>query len=279
MIFVLWLIPAMIWNYHVKAAMSNTILYQTAEQAWVIYIDTQWNEFEMWTITYTDTWWNSITILDRNLWAIERWTWVNSYWYHFQWWNNYWFQNDITPKTSSTKVDTNNYFVSGGGTNLQALIDTLRTIQYIGEVEINESASRVLPDKDLSFVYFTGATNGTSSLTDYDAAIEVLKTEDIQIIATPETNQNVLNLISAHCVEMSAIEGKKERTFWCGLSKGTTVENGTAYANSLNTDLGSVVIDSAIAVNPLTGASEEISPSLVVMTPEIYIGAILSPSS
>ena len=109
MIFVLWLIPAMIWNYHVKAAMSNTILYQTAEQAWVIYIDTQWNEFEMWTITYTDTWWDSITILDRNLWAIERWTWVNSYWYHFQWWNNYWFQNDITPKISSTKVDTNNY--------------------------------------------------------------------------------------------------------------------------------------------------------------------------
>jgi len=35
--------------------------------------------------------WNCITMQDRNLWASEAWTWVASYWYHFQWWNNHWF--------------------------------------------------------------------------------------------------------------------------------------------------------------------------------------------
>ncbi len=147
--------------------------------------------------------------------------------------------------------------------NLQALIDTLKEVQYIGDVELESDASRVLPDEDLSYVYFTGATSGTSTLTDYDAAIEVLKTEDVQIIATPETNQDVLNLLAAHCAEMSAIEGKKERTMWCGLSKGTTVENGISYANSLNSDLVSVVIDSAGAINPISGSVQDISPAML----------------
>ena len=48
--------------------------------------------FTAWTITITN-WTGVITILDRNLWAINNdinSTW--SYWYHFQWWNNYWFR-------------------------------------------------------------------------------------------------------------------------------------------------------------------------------------------
>jgi len=105
-----------LFQFWVDALTGDTTIYAKWIQPWIsyadnvtTYIDTQWNEFEMWTITYTDTWWNSITILDRNLWATESWTWANSYWYHFQWWNNYGFVNNITPKTSYTKVNTSNY--------------------------------------------------------------------------------------------------------------------------------------------------------------------------
>ena len=34
------------------------------------------------------------TIMDRNMWAKEAYTWVDNvdtYWYYYQWWNNYWF--------------------------------------------------------------------------------------------------------------------------------------------------------------------------------------------
>ena len=59
--------------------------------------------FEAQFITITD-WTDTITILDRNLWATVAWTWCDYktnwwycpydevYWYHFQWWNNHWFK-------------------------------------------------------------------------------------------------------------------------------------------------------------------------------------------
>ena len=67
------------------------ITYNTGVK--ITYIDTNWREFtDIWTITIND-WTNSITMLDRNLWAITNDiedTW--SYGYHFQWWNNFWFE-------------------------------------------------------------------------------------------------------------------------------------------------------------------------------------------
>ena len=34
------------------------------------------------------------TIMDRNLWAMESWTWENAYGYLYQWWNNHGFSSD-----------------------------------------------------------------------------------------------------------------------------------------------------------------------------------------
>ena len=71
--------------------------------------------FTAWTITITD-WTDTITILDRNLWATAAGTWCyyktnwnkycpyeEVYWYHFQWWNNYWFKPwcDLSWSTNS----------------------------------------------------------------------------------------------------------------------------------------------------------------------------------
>ena len=63
-----------------------------SELAWIIH------NSEEWTITL-DNWEESITIMDRNLWADVAWTWEESYWYYFQRWNNHWFQLNSEIKT------------------------------------------------------------------------------------------------------------------------------------------------------------------------------------
>ena len=66
--------------------------------------ETQTNSFwifhntEEWTITLNN-WEESITIMDKNLWAGVAWTWEESFWYYFQRWNNHWFQLNSEIKT------------------------------------------------------------------------------------------------------------------------------------------------------------------------------------
>ena len=74
------------------------------ENSEIIINETQTNSFwifhdiEEWTITL-DNWEESITIMDKNLWADAAWTWEESYWYYFQRWNNHWFQLNSEIKT------------------------------------------------------------------------------------------------------------------------------------------------------------------------------------
>ena len=42
------------------------------------------------------------TIMDRNLWALEVWTWKNSYGYMYQWWNNYGFSSNASEVNATT---------------------------------------------------------------------------------------------------------------------------------------------------------------------------------
>ena len=98
---------------------TQSIIYD--QNANITYVDTEWHEFTwIWTITISN-WEDSITILDRNLWATTNDindTW--SYWYHFQWWNNYGFEiwcweggcsDEVTQSvTSGETVDTSGYW-------------------------------------------------------------------------------------------------------------------------------------------------------------------------
>ncbi len=72
---------------------SEIILDETQTNSFLIFHD-----IEEWTITL-DNWEESITIMDRNLWADVAWTWEESYWYYFQRWNNHWFQLNSEIKT------------------------------------------------------------------------------------------------------------------------------------------------------------------------------------
>lgn len=72
---------------------SEEVLNETPEKTlWIIH------NTQEWTITL-DNWEESITIMDRNLWAEIAWTWEESYGYYFQWWNNHWFSLNSEIKT------------------------------------------------------------------------------------------------------------------------------------------------------------------------------------
>ena len=104
------LLESIVWDY---------ISYQNENESNIKYIDTKWNIFSMWTITFND-WNREITILDRNLWARDSSLWFywkyenlakngglsewnilqyderfdSSYGYYFQRWNNFWFSSN-----------------------------------------------------------------------------------------------------------------------------------------------------------------------------------------
>ncbi len=148
--------------------------------------------------------------------------------------------------------------------DLQALIEALENISYIGKGNVTLNGTmRVLPDEDTGYVYFTGGTAGTSTSEDWATAIDLLEKEDIQIIATPTTDSDIHSLIVDHCVSMSTVAKKKERTCWLGTPTGTTIESALALARTYNSELVSLVMTSAVANSPLTGESEEISPAIL----------------
>ena len=85
----------------------NPDITMTYADTVVMYIDAEWKEFEMGSITISD-WTESITMLDRNLWATDT-KWEEAYWYHFQWWNNYGFDWIKVPDHAVWQVDASDY--------------------------------------------------------------------------------------------------------------------------------------------------------------------------
>ena len=98
---------------------NTTVTHYPSENNDIHYTLNENEYFSAGTITITN-WTDTITILDRNLWATAAGTgcewWRNNclgdptYWYHFQWWNNYGFTTDWTITTSSTQVDASGYW-------------------------------------------------------------------------------------------------------------------------------------------------------------------------
>ena len=80
---------------------------------------TEWYNFNALNVTWSDGQ-VLFTIMDRNLWATQAWTWTDSsYGYYYQWWNNYWFANAWAIKTSIWSVNASlygplNYYLSTG---------------------------------------------------------------------------------------------------------------------------------------------------------------------
>jgi hypothetical protein len=113
---------------------------------------------------------------------------------------------------------------------------------------VNRAALAVMPD-----TYLSGGVEGTTVQADWDAALDLLKTEDVPLISCVSYDPAVWASLSAHCSYMSTV-GKKERIGFCGgfatadgytngLGKwasatqiGDSREKMLAYAQDLNSD-------------------------------------------
>lgn len=142
-----------------------------------------------------------------------------------------------------------------------ALVEELKKSIYIDKVEV--LGDNIIPDTSSVYQYFSGGESGDYSLTQWVDALTLLETEDVQIVATPSTDENVQSLIVSHCNNMSSTENKKERTCILGGNVGQSDETSLEIAKTFNSKYASYVPDSAMSYNPITGAKEEISGAMI----------------
>lgn len=146
--------------------------------------------------------------------------------------------------------------------SLKAFIDKLESCAYIGKGNVElVSETRILPENTNQYEYFTSGTQGTSKTTDWIKTLSLLEKENVQIISTCNTEDTVQNLIAAHCAEMSSTENRKERTCILGSTTGLTDDEACTIAKGFNSKYVSFVVDGIIAVDPLTGMSNNLAPS------------------
>ena len=168
----------------------------------------------------------------------------------------------------SVKLDTvTNQAVSDEGTvlyaNFVSFYDAITSMEYIGSVVIDSNTTRQVPDNTDGFVYFTGGTVGSYTVTQWQEALTALELEDVQIIATPSTEGNVHTLISAHCTSMSNVTNRKERTAILGGAVNMADEDAITEAQGLNNRLVSFCCDNPIKVNLISGKTETLSGAML----------------
>lgn len=161
--------------------------------------------------------------------------------------------DDVSGKTIATSTVIRS--------NLSALISALLLNDFVGSVETAASAQNLVPDLDTDFVYFSGGIAGVYDVSEWNKALLKLEAEDIQIVSTPSIDTAVHTLIANHCLSMSSVINRKERTFLLGGAIGESVEEAVATAGILGTKYGSYCFPSIVASNPLTGETEKLPAS------------------
>ncbi|MBO7692539.1 MAG: hypothetical protein J6W16_07245 [Methanobrevibacter sp.] len=168
----------------------------------------------------------------------------------------------------SVNLDTvTNQAVAETGTilyaNFVSFYAAISSMEYIGSVVIDSATTRQVPDNTDGFVYFTGGTVGSYTVTQWQDALKALELEDVQIIATPSTEAAVHTLISAHCTSMSNVMNRKERTCILGGAVGMTDAAAITEAQGLNNRLVSFCCDNPIKVNLISGKTETLTGAML----------------
>ena len=181
------------------------------------------------------------------------------------------WQASIIGNNSNTKSNTldtiSSVDVGETGTtlyaNYSAFVAALKTISLIGSVVILDTNTRNVPDNFDSYEYFTGGSNGSYGVQQWNTALAALEVEDVQIIATPSTDGAIHQLISSHCTSMSDVMHRKERTCILGGPVAMTDEAAIAEALGLNSRLVSFVCDNPIKVNLISGETETMTGAML----------------
>lgn len=174
--------------------------------------------------------------------------------------------------TSSSAVTTNLDTVSGVAikagvttfrSNMYALKLALEASPYVDSVTFNDTqANRIVPDVDAGYIYFSGAVDGAYTVTEWAASLTAMETEDVQMIATHSTDNAVHTLIKNHCVAMSSVTNRRERSFLLGGAIGESVDNAIVAAKAFGTHNGSYCYPNIVTNNPMTGVVETVSAAI-----------------
>jgi len=75
------------------------------------------------------------------------------------------------------------------------------------------------PPTNADFTFLTGGSDGGSPTSeDYQNALDLLASRDVQIVCVASGDSTIHNLVAAHVADCSSITGKKERIAFLGLS-------------------------------------------------------------
>ena len=170
------------------------------------------------------------------------------------------YELDFYGKTDFTKDSVTNIQEISVYGNLHEMIRQLLASDFIDKVELL-SKENILPQNDSDFVTFSGAIGEKKIFEEWQTALNVLKSEDINIITTPCQDEVIHNLIAIHCETMSSIDNKKERTCILGGGINEITEKSIEKARILNSRLCSYTSSSIKAVNPMTGSMETLPAS------------------
>lgn len=137
---------------------------------------------------------------------------------------------------SSQDIKTSAYTAHS---DLQAIINVLNESGWIEKAELDSSAtSRLIPDNDTDWVYFTGGTDGTYTSSEWTDSLALLEQEDIQLIGCSSEDASIHALIKTHVVAMCSVTGKSERQYIVGGAAGETNDQVKTRAANLASEYG-----------------------------------------
>ncbi len=123
--------------------------------------------------------------------------------------------------------------------DLQAIIDQLNVMPWIGKAAFHDATtSRLVPDPDTDWVYFSGGTDGAYTVDEWPTSLTALQNEDIQLGSSPVTDEAIHTLIKNHCELMNSVNGRNERQFLLGGAAGETVAQVITRAKALSSESG-----------------------------------------
>lgn len=126
---------------------------------------------------------------------------------------------------------------------MQAIIDVLNNESgYVEASAVNATNDRAIP-ANFSETYMTGGSEGSYTSSEWNAALTMLESEDVQFVATPDDDAAVHASIATHCTTMSSVTGRKERQFIVGGAWGDSVSTAISNSQTLNSKSGMYVFN------------------------------------
>jgi len=124
--------------------------------------------------------------------------------------------------------------------DLQALIDAMNESAWAEFNYYAAAATRDVPDNETSWVYFTGAGDGTYDETAWGVSLTLMEEEDIQFVGSSSEDASIHALVKTHCEKMNSTMGKNERQFIVGGAAGETIAQMKIRATNLASDAGMI---------------------------------------